>query len=60
MRIKPAAIMLMIRLDPPWEMKGRGTPVVGNNPRATLIWIKAWVKIRPVKPQHRKRPKLRV
>jgi hypothetical protein len=38
---KPNAIIELIKADPPYEMKGNGTPTTGNNPVTDAMLIVA-------------------
>ena len=50
LRLIPIIAVVVIRLEPPYERKGKVTPVTGRRPVTTPILIKAWTKIRVVKP----------
>ena len=52
----PTAASDMTRDDPPNEMNGRGTPVMGRTPVAPPRLIKAWMPSHPTMPAPSRRP----
>ena len=50
------AAIVMIRDDPPKEMKGSGMPVTGRTPMTAPMLITAWLVIQVVMPTARRLP----
>lgn len=54
----PTAAMRIMREEPPWEMKGRGTPVMGAMETLTAMLRADWTAIQVVMPVARRKPNL--